>query len=162
MKSATASRPPQIATCPFIRAANLWKHKLVLSTSKISIFPLKFVFLINRPSFQIILFWDLRIVLCIHTGTFFSRWGISKVRGAPYIRVQQNPTFIFSVIRSRMLPPVISDAKDKHPTFIFSVIRRRMLPSFISDANDKQPTFIFSVIRSRMLLPFISDANELW
>ena len=34
-----------------------------------------------------------------------------------------------------MLPPLISDAKDKHghPTFIFSVIRSRMLPSFIMD-----------------------------
>ena len=68
-----------------------------------------------------------------------------------------------------MLPPLISDAEDKHPTVIlasygaecyhnsfptlktnFSVIRSRMLPPFISDAEDKHPTFIFSVIRSRM------------
>ena len=40
-------------------------------------------------------------------------------------------------------PPFISDAKDKHPTFIFSVIRSRMFPPFISDAKDKHPTFIF-------------------
>ena len=62
------------------RAANLWKHKLVLSTSKISIFPSKFIFFFNRPSFQIILFWDLIYVLtqrkCIvkaglHTNFFF-------------------------------------------------------------------------------------------
>ena len=56
-----------------------------------------------------------------------------------------------------MLLPFISDANDKHPTFIFSVIRSRMLPPFISDAKDKHPTFIFSVIRSRILPPFISD-----
>ena len=49
-----------------------------------------------------------------------------------------------------MLPPFISDAKDKHPTFIFSVIRSRMLPPFISDAEDKNQTVIFSLIRSRM------------
>ena len=71
-----------------------------------------------------------------------------------------HPTFIFSVIRSRMLPPFISDAKDKHPTFIFSIIRSRMLPPFISEAKDKHPTFIFSVIRSRMLPPLISDAKD--
>ena len=65
---------------PNTRAANLWKHKLVLSTSKISIFPSKFVFFFNRPSFQIILFWDRIDVLtqrkCIgkaglHTNFFF-------------------------------------------------------------------------------------------
>ena len=50
-----------------------------------------------------------------------------------------------------MLPPLISDAKGNHPTFILSVIRSRMLPPFISDAKDKHPTFIVSVIRSRML-----------
>ena len=72
----------------------------------------------------------------------------------------KHPTFILSIIRSRMLPPFISDAKDKHPTFIFSVIRSRMLPPFISDAKDKHPTFILSVIRSRMLPPFISDAKD--
>ena len=43
-----------------------------------------------------------------------------------------------------MLPPFISDAKDKHPTFIFSVIWSRMLPPFISDAKDKHPTFILA------------------
>ena len=48
----------------------------------------------------------------VYTAHFFSRRGISKVGGAPYIRVQQNPTFIFSVTRSGMLPPFISDAKD--------------------------------------------------
>ena len=88
------------------------------------------------------------------------------------------------LIRSRMLPPFISDAKDKHPTFIFSVIRSRMLPPFISDAKDKHPTFILAsygaecyrhsfptlktnirhlflpLIRSRMLPPFISDAKD--
>ena len=72
----------------------------------------------------------------------------------------KHPTFILSVIRSRMLPPLISDAKDKHPTFIFSVIRSRMLPPFISDAKDKHPTFILSVIRRQMLPPFISDAKD--
>ena len=72
----------------------------------------------------------------------------------------KHPTFLFSVIRSRMLPQFISDAKGNHPTFIFSVIRSRMLPQFISDAKDKHPTFIFSVIRSRMLAPFISDAKD--
>ena len=36
-----------------------------------------------------------------------------------------------------MLAPFIFDAKDKHPTFIFSVIRSRMLAPFISDAKDK-------------------------
>ena len=71
-----------------------------------------------------------------------------------------HPTFYFHVIRSRMLPPFISDAKDKHPTFYFSVIQSRMLPPFISDAKDKHPTFIFSVIRSRMFPPFISDAKD--
>ena len=50
-----------------------------------------------------------------------------------------------------MLPPFISDAKDKTPDIYFSVIRRRMLPPFISDTKDKHPTFILSVIRSRML-----------
>ena len=68
----------------------------------------------------------------------------------------KHPTFIFSVIRSRMLPPFISDAKDKHPTLSFSIIRSRMLAPFISDAKDKHPTSIFSVIPSRMLPPFIS------
>ena len=48
----------------------------------------------------------------VYTAHFFSRRGISKVGGAPDIRVQQNPTFIFSVTRSGMLPPFISDAKD--------------------------------------------------
>ena len=72
----------------------------------------------------------------------------------------KHPTFILSVICSRMLPPFISDAKDKHPTFIFSVIRSRMLPPFIFDAKDKHPTVILSVIRSRMLPPFIFDANN--
>ena len=84
----------------------------------------------------------------------------AKVGGAPYTRVQQNPTFIFSVIRSRMLPQFISDAKDKHPTFIFTVIQSGMLPRFISDAKDKHPTFIFTVIRSGMLPRFISDAKD--
>ena len=56
-----------------------------------------------------------------------------------------------------MLPPFISDAKDNHPTFIFSVIRSRMLPPFITDAKDKHLTFILSVIRSRMLPSFPSD-----
>ena len=91
---------------------------------------------------------------------FFSRRKKAKVGGAPYTRVQQNPTFIFSVIRSRMLPRFIFDAKDKHPTFIFTVIRSGMLPRFISDAKDKHPTFIFTVIRSRMLPQFISDAID--
>ena len=59
-----------------------------------------------------------------------------------------------------MLPPFISDAKDKHPTFIFSVIRSRMLPPFISDAKDNHPTFILSVIRSRMLPSFISAVKD--
>ena len=31
-----------------------------------------------------------------------------------------------------MLPPFISDAKEKHPAFIFSVIRSRMLPPFMT------------------------------
>ena len=35
------------------RAANLWKYKLVLSTSKISILPSKLVFF-NRPSFHLL------------------------------------------------------------------------------------------------------------
>ena len=37
-----------------------------------------------------------------------------------------------------MLPPFISDVKDKHPTFIFSVIRSSMLPPFgrLSLASD--------------------------
>ena len=59
------------------RAANLWKHKLVLSTSKISIFPSKFVFFFNRPSFQIILFWNLIYVLKCRKWmavTFASVW----------------------------------------------------------------------------------------
>ena len=81
---------------------------------------------------------------------------------APFISdaKDKHPTFIFSIIRSRMFAPFISDAKDKHPTFIFSVIRSRMFPPFISDAKDKHPTFIFSVIRSRMFAPFISDAKD--
>ena len=74
--------------------------------------------------------------------------------------IDKHSTFIFSVIQSRMLLPFISDTKDKHQTFIISVIRSRMLPPFISDAKDKHPTFIFNVIRSRMLLPFISDAKD--
>ena len=40
-----------------------------------------------------------------------------------------------------MLPSLNSDAKDKHPTFIFSVIQSRLLPPFTSDAKDKHPTF---------------------
>ena len=43
-----------------------------------------------------------------------------------------------------MVPSLITDANDKHPTFIFSVIRRRILPPFISDAKDKHPTFILA------------------
>ena len=63
----------------------------------------------------------------VYTAHFLSRRGISKVGGAPYIRVQQNPTFIFSVTRSGMLPPFISDAKDA-PDIYFSVIRSQKLP----------------------------------
>ena len=96
----------------------------------------------------------------VYKAHFFSHRKKAKVGGAPYTRVQQNPTFIFSVIRSGMLPRFISDAKDKHPTFIFTVIRSGMLPRFISDAKDKHPTFIFTVIRSRMLPRFISDAKD--
>ena len=66
----------------------------------------------------------------VYKAHFFSRRKKAKVGGAPYTRVQQNRTFIFSVIRSRMLPRFISDAKDKHPTFIFTVIRSGMLPRF--------------------------------
>ena len=69
-------------------------------------------------------------------------------------------TFILSIIRSRMLPPLVSDAKDNHPTFLFSIIQSRMFPPFISDAKDKHQTFLLSVIRSRMLPPFISDAKD--
>ena len=101
----------------------------------------------------------------------------------------KHPTFIFSFIQSRMLPPFNFDAKDNHPTFYFSVIQwAKCLPPFISDAKDKHPTFIFSVhtepnvntpfisvyairqspdmryfsvIRERaMLPPFISDAKD--
>ena len=43
-----------------------------------------------------------------------------------------------------MVPSLISDAKDKHPTFIFSVIRCRMLPPFISNDKDKHPTFMLA------------------
>ena len=44
-----------------------------------------------------------------------------------------------------MVPSLISDAKaDKHPTFTFSVIQSQMLPPFISDAKDKHPTFILA------------------
>ena len=31
-----------------------------------------------------------------------------------------------------MFPPFIFDAKEKHPTFIFSVIRSRMFPPFMT------------------------------
>ena len=45
---------------------------------------------------------------------------------------------------------ITSAAKDKLLTFIFTVIRIRMLRSSISAVKDKLPTFIFTVIRSRM------------
>ena len=59
-----------------------------------------------------------------------------------------------------MLPPFISDVKDKYPTFILGVIRSRMLPPFIYDVKDKRPTFVSSVIRSRMFPSFISDVKD--
>ena len=96
----------------------------------------------------------------VYKAQFFSRREKAKVGGSPYKRVQQNQNLFFSVIRSRMLPPFISDTKDKHTTFIFSVIRSGILLPFISDAKDKHLTFIFSVIRSRMFPPFISDAKH--
>ena len=54
-----------------------------------------------------------------------------------------------------MLVPLIFDAKDKHPTFIFSVLRSRMLAPFIFDAKDKHPTFIFSVIKGAIMFFFL-------
>ena len=52
-----------------------------------------------------------RIVSCIRR-TFFHGGEYQKSGVRLNIRVQQNPTFIFSVTRSGMLPPFISDAKD--------------------------------------------------
>ena len=52
-----------------------------------------------------------------------------------------NSQFFFAGIRSQIKPYFISSV-NKLPIFIFNVIRRRVLPPFISDAKDKHPTFI--------------------
>ena len=54
-----------------------------------------------------------------------------------FLTLKTNIRYLFfaSCIRSRMLPPFISDAKDKHPTFIFSVIQSRMLPLYCQLPN---------------------------
>ena len=59
-----------------------------------------------------------------------------------FLILKTNTQHLFSVIRSRMLPSFISDAKDKTPNIYFSVIQSRMLPSFISNAKDKHPAFV--------------------
>ena len=72
---------------------------------------------------------------------------------------KKHPTFIFSVIRSRMFARFIYNATHKHPTFIFSAIRSRMFARFISDGKRKHPTFSFSDIH-RMFARFISDGKR--
>ena len=63
----------------------------------------------------------------VYTAHFFSRRGISKVGGAPYIRVQQNPTFIFRSHGAECYRHSFPTRKT-HPTFIFNVIRSQRLP----------------------------------
>ena len=57
-----------------------------------------------------------------------------------------------------MLPPFISDAKDKHPTFIFTVGAECYRHSFLPLKTNSRH-LIFTVKRSRMLQSFTSTAN---
>ena len=66
------------------------------------------------------------LTLKTNTRQLFSRHTEPNVTTIHFRRWRTSNIY-FSVIRSRMLPPFISDAEDKHPTFIFSVIRSRIV-----------------------------------
>ena len=72
-----------------------------------------------------------------------------------------NTRHLFSVIRSRILPPFISDRKSKHPTFISASYGAEYYRhSFATVKANTRHLFYFSVIQSRILPPFISDRKS--
>ena len=79
-----------------------------------------------------------------NTRHFFLRHTEPNITIIHFRRKSKHLTFILASIRSRILPPFISDRKSKHPTFIFSVIRTRILAPFISDRKSKHPAFMLA------------------
>ena len=53
-----------------------------------------------------------------------------------------------NILQSRILPPIISDRKNKHPTFILASYGAEYYPPFISDRKSKHPTFILASYRA--------------